>query len=165
MAFSLTELFSEITECHFDLFEGLPPAGEWDGEKAQREQADGKLWHNNNTAAIDDFLAGMRPLENSGRQLQAHKGWFEETLPTFSPDKEISVLRLDGDWYESTICILENLYDKVAANGLILIDDYYDWDGCSRAVHDFLSDQKLPERIRQSRFGGVAYIVKESLVS
>ena len=73
------------------------------------------------------------------------------------------MLRLDGDWYESTICILENLYDKVAANGLILIDDYYDWDGCSRAVHDFLSDQKLPERIRQSRYGGVAYIVKESL--
>jgi O-methyltransferase len=164
MAFSLTELLNEITECHyFDSFEGLPPAGEWDGEKAQREQAEGKLWHNNNTAAMEDFLAGMRPLENSGRQLQVHKGWFEKTLPTFSPDKEISVLRLDGDWYESTICILENLYDKVAANGLILIDDYYDWDGCSRAVHDFLSDQKLPERIRQSRYGGVAYIVKENL--
>ncbi|MEE3093051.1 MAG: TylF/MycF/NovP-related O-methyltransferase, partial [Pseudomonadota bacterium] len=74
-----------------------------------------------------------------------------------------SVLRLDGDWYESTISILENLYDKVATNGLILIDDYYSWDGCSRAVHDFLSDQKLPERIRQSRYGGVAYIVKENL--
>jgi O-methyltransferase len=163
MAFSLTELFSEITEFHyFDSFEGLPPAGEWDGKKAQHEQAEGKLWYNNNTATMEDFLAGMRLLDNSGRQLEAHKGWFEQTLPTFSPGKDISVLRLDGDWYDSTICILENLYDKVAVNGLILIDDYYDWDGCSRAVHDFLSDRKLSERIRQCRYGGIAYIVKEN---
>lgn len=163
-AFALTETCKNIKEFHyFDSFEGLPLAGEWDGQYARREQAEGKLWHNNNSAELSDFLDGMKPLENSGRTLSAHNGWFEETLPCFEPERRISLLRLDGDWYDSTICILENLYDHVIPNGLILIDDYYDWDGCSRAVHDFLSARKLRDRIRQSRFGGVAYIVKSTL--
>lgn len=162
MAFALTELCPDIPECHyFDSYEGLPPAGEWDGDKARREQSEGKLWHNNNTAALEDFLAAKTPLDRPDRPLTAHKGWFEETLPKFESARPISLLRLDGDWYDSTICILENLYDKVMPHGLILIDDYYDWDGCTRAVHDFLSRRKLRDRIRQSRFGGVAYLVKE----
>lgn len=161
MAFALTELCPTIGEVHFfDSFEGLPQAGPLDGQKALHDQAEGKLWHNNNTASIDDFMTGLAPLEDSGRRIEAHKGWFADTLPGFAPDKPISVLRLDGDWYESTMCVLDNLFDKVMPGGVILIDDYYDWEGCSRAVHDFLSRRKATETIRQSRFGGVAYIVK-----
>lgn len=69
---------------------------------------------------------------------------------------------LDGDWYESTLCILDNLFDRVMPGGVVLIDDYYDWDGCSRAVHDFLSARKATERIRPSRFGGVAYMIRDA---
>jgi hypothetical protein len=35
----------------------------------------------------------------------------------------------------------------VAKNGLVIIDDYYSWDGCSRAVHDYLSANSRVERI------------------
>ena len=53
---------------------------------------------------------------------------------------------------------LENLFDRVAAGGIIIIDDYHVWDGCSRAVHDFLSRRSATERIdcRQN----VCFIVK-----
>jgi len=164
MAFALAELCTEIQECHFfDSFEGLPPAGEWDGDKAHQNQADGVMWHNNNVAPLDDFRNGMQPLETGNRSLEAHKGWFTETLPEFKGEREIAILRIDANWYDSTICVLENLYDKVMFNGLILLDDYYDWDGCSRAVHDFLSDRKLRVRVRQSRYGGIPYIVKENI--
>ena len=163
MAFALTELCPDIAECHFfDSFEGLPQAGPLDGEKANREQAEGLLWHDNNTAAFDDFMTGMAFLGRPGRRMEAHKGWFTDTLPGFSPERPISLLRLDGDWYDSTLCILDNLFDKVMPGGLILIDDYYDWEGCSRAVHDFLSGRKAVECIRQSRYGGVAYMIRDS---
>lgn len=163
MAFALTELCQDIQEFHyFDSFEGLPPAGVLDGEDTQRDQAEDKLWHNNNSAEFDDFMTGLNSLNRPERPLSAHKGWFEDTLPGFTPDREISILRLDGDWYDSTMCILDNCYDKVVPGGVVLIDDYYDWDGCTRAVHDFLSARKSRDRIRQSRFGGVAYLLKEA---
>ena len=164
MAFAITELLDNVDECHFfDSFEGLPPAGKWDSLKAQRQQSAGKLLHNNNTADFSDFLTGIKSLKGINKKMFTHKGWFNNTLPKFCSDQFISLLRLDGDWYESTFCILENLYDKVIADGLILIDDYYEWEGCSRAVHDFLSSRKLGDRIRQSRFGGVAYIIKKNI--
>jgi O-methyltransferase len=126
-SFGLTEVLSDIREYHyFDSFEGLPPAGEWDGDKARTEQPTGTLWHNNNTADYDDFLEGMKTLQKPDRTLSAHKGWFEDTLPQFEPERAISVLRLDGDWYDSTVCILDNLFDRVMQGGLIMIDDYYD---------------------------------------
>jgi hypothetical protein len=48
----------------------------------------------------------------------------------------------------------------VLPRGLILIDDYEMYDGCSRAVHDFLSERKAPEPIRRGQLARVAYIRK-----
>ena len=43
------------------------------------------------------------------------KGWFQDTF-TWKQNTidSIAVLRLDGDWYESTKVRLEHLYDKVS---------------------------------------------------
>ena len=67
-------------------------------------------------------------------------------------------MRLDGDWYESTTQVLNSLFKRVNSGGLIIIDDYYTWDGCSKATHDFLSGAQCQERIRE--YKGVCYIQK-----
>ena len=54
--------------------------------------------------------------------------------------------------------ILNSLFHQVNTGGIIIIDDYYDWDGCSKAVHDFLSQNNRAERIRSS--AGVCNMVK-----
>ena len=74
----------------------------------------------------------------------------------------IAVLRLDADWYASTMICLQKFWDHILPNGIVLIDDYYYWDGCALAVHDFLSQRKIANRIRQGPVGGVAYIQKEA---
>ena len=67
MAFSITELLPKAYACHFfDSYEGLPPAGALDGEKARREQSDGTLWHNNNSAELERFSEGHAAAEPSG---------------------------------------------------------------------------------------------------
>lgn len=86
------------------------------------------------------------------------KGWFNDTLPLASFDCGISVLRMDADWYDSTMEILNCLFHQVNTGGLIIIDDYYTWDGCSRAVHDFLARNKRAEKI--SSVQGVCFIIK-----
>ena len=67
------------------------------------------------------------------------KGKVEDTLLDSEnlPDK-ISILRLDTDWYTSTKIEMEVLYPKVVKNGYIIIDDYYHWRGCRKAVDEYL---------------------------
>jgi O-methyltransferase len=89
------------------------------------------------------------------------KGWFENTLPENEMNEPIIILRLDGDWYSSTIECLEHLYPKVIDGGLIIVDDYYFWDGCSKAVHDFFSKYKLPYKIRHTE-NEICYIIKKN---
>lgn len=144
----------------FDSFEGLPPVSDLDGQSALRWQLDqeGATFHDNNYASIEDFestIAGVRANCNS---VLIYKGWFSETVPKY-PKAEIAVLRLDGDWYESTMDCLVGLWDYVQRGGIVIIDDYLTWDGCSRAVHDFLSSRKLEERIQIAPFG-TAFIRK-----
>ena len=88
------------------------------------------------------------------------KGWFSDTLPKSNFEKKIAILRLDADWYESTMTCFENLYKNVERGGLIIIDDYYTWDGCAMAVHEFITKQKDNSRLFQSG-DGVCYIVKK----
>mgnify|MGYP001029167401 FL=1 len=63
-------------------------------------------------------------------------GWFKDTLPT-APIKQLSILRVDGDSYESTIDALVHLYPKVSPRGFVIIDDYGAVEACKAAVEDF----------------------------
>ena len=73
-----------------------------------------------------------------------HVGWFQDTLPRAAPSLgPIAVLRLDGDWYASTMVCLEHLYDLVEPGGFVIVDDYGAYEGCRRAVDEFLQSRGL----------------------
>jgi O-methyltransferase len=72
-----------------------------------------------------------------------HVGWFQETVPT-ADIGEIAILRLDGDWYESTRLCLEHLYHNVVEGGVVILDDYGYWAGCRTATDEFLRRQPKP---------------------
>lgn len=66
-------------------------------------------------------------------------GWFKDTLTNSKIDK-LALLRLDGDYYESTKDILIALYDKVVVGGIIIVDDYA-LKPCKDAVLDFFAER------------------------
>lgn len=86
------------------------------------------------------------PLEEVQRNFQRYnllddrvrflKGWFRDTLPG-APIGRLSLLRIDGDLYESTMDALVGLYPKLSAGGYIIIDDYNEVPACKSAVMDF----------------------------
>jgi O-methyltransferase len=139
----------------FDSFEGLPPAKEIDGPAALAWQADtkGAGYFDNCTASEQEARAAMSL--SRAKDYQIVKGWFRETLPRVSMPQPIALLRMDGDWYESTKCILDNLAPSVARGGLIIVDDYYLWDGCTQAVNEAAAMRKW--RIQQ--YAGICFIV------
>lgn len=51
----------------------------------------------------------------------------------------ISVLRLDTDWYESTLKELEVLYPRLGLGGVLIIDDYGHWAGAKQATDEYFS--------------------------
>jgi O-methyltransferase len=134
----------------FDSFEGLPPAQEIDGQAAikwQNAKSGNKYY--DNCKAEEKFA--REAMKRAGvENIDLIKGFFERTVPGFIPDQPIAILRLDGDWYESTMTCLKHLYPYVAEGGVIMLDDYYTWDGCSRAVHDFLSSTGSIDRLEKS---------------
>lgn len=63
------------------------------------------------------------------------EGWFRDTLPTLA-DEWWSVVRLDGDMYESSILGFECLYPRLSPGGFCIVDDY-GVPGCHRATDDY----------------------------
>jgi O-methyltransferase len=143
----------------FDSFEGLPEAKDIDGKAAQAWQAaKSDAYYFDNCKAEQTYAEEAMAKAGESR-FKIHKGWFHETVPGVRIDSGIALLRLDGDWYESTLVCLEAFYPQVVKGGMILIDDYFIWDGCSRAVHDYLSKTQSTDRIRHTP-EGVSYLVK-----
>jgi len=75
--------------------------------------------------------------------LHYNKGWFQDTLPQVKNIEKIAILRLDGDWYASTKVCLEYLYEKVVPGGFVIIDDYGAYEGCRKAVDEYISENNI----------------------
>jgi O-methyltransferase len=143
----------------FDSFEGLPPAKPIDGLAAIEWQSNsnGATYYDNCTASELDAAEAMKL---AAREYEIHKGWFEDTVPAYAARRpSIGILHLDGDWYESVLVCLRSLVSLVSTGGLVLIDDYGQWDGCTRAVHDYLAEVDATEDLQRTR-SGAAYLRK-----
>ncbi|MGH3643102.1 MAG: TylF/MycF/NovP-related O-methyltransferase [Mycobacterium sp.] len=83
-------------------------------------------------------------------------GWFKDTLHD-APIQSISVLRLDGDLYESTIQALDGLYSRLSPGGFCIIDDYHAIDACRKAVTDFRTKNGVSAEIVEIDGTGVLW--------
>lgn len=134
-----------------DSFEGLPPP---DVEKYPKDK-EGK-YHLMTPLAIslEQVQENFRVYGLLDDNVKFLKGWFKDTLPTASVEK-LSVVRLDGDMYESTMDALTSLYHKVSPGGFVIIDDYGVVAVCKAAVHDFLQERGLEETVEIIDIDGV----------
>lgn len=126
----------------YDTFEGMTPPLLVDRD-IQGTQADMFLQQN-------EFCKCICPLESVKKTIEENVSILLDKIHyqvgdicknTFYPTK-IAVLRLDTDWYESTKFELDHFYDLVEPGGIIIIDDYGHWQGCRKAVDEFLELHK-----------------------
>jgi hypothetical protein len=69
---------------------------------------------------VQDNFRGFHALDD---QVHFCKGYFVDILPRCHP-KRISILRMDGDMYESSMDQLYNLYPLISLGGYIIVDDW-----------------------------------------
>ncbi len=70
------------------------------------------------------------------------QGKVEDTIPGEAPE-QIALLRLDTDWYESTLHELEHLYPRLAPGGILIIDDYGHHLGARKAVDEYFAGDRI----------------------
>lgn len=76
-------------------------------------------------------------------------GWFHESLPLATVEK-LALIRLDGDYYESTAPCLSALYPKLSPGGFVIIDDYNAPNlGVKRAVDEFREREDISAPLMQ----------------
>jgi hypothetical protein len=134
-----------------DSFQGLPPPSE------DYPQDAGDV-HSQLTSylgvSLDAVKENFRQFELLDDRVHFLPGWFRDTLPN-APVDRISVLRLDGDMYESTHVALTSLYPKVSARGFVIVDDYGALPRCRLAVDDFRTAHTIKEPLVPVDWTGV----------
>jgi hypothetical protein len=123
-----------------DSFEGLPEpdAARFPIEAAAHHGAVMEKGYRHFAASLEDVQANFAAFGLLDDRTRFLKGWFKDTLPD-APIERLAVMRLDGDYYESTMDALTNLYDKLSVGGYAIIDDYGEdtWTYCRQAVDEF----------------------------
>jgi hypothetical protein len=131
-----------------DSFEGLPEpdAEKYPIEAKAHHGAVMRNAYNHFAVSIDDVKRNFAAFDLLDERVRFLKGWFKDTLPS-APIKKLAVMRLDGDYYESTMDGLTNLYDKLSVGGYVIIDDYGEdsWTYCRRAVDEFRQKRGIDE--------------------
>jgi hypothetical protein len=135
----------------FDVFEMLPPPSANDDARSQ-EVYRNFVAGNVSTAVDKNYVAHSKDLmvftkENMQRtgvdpdalNVKFVKGLYEDTLHVEEP---IAFAHIDCDWYDSVKLCIERLAGHMSPNGIMLFDDYNSFQGCRRAVDEWLAADK-----------------------
>ncbi len=92
---------------------------------------------------LDEVRANLGTTGYPDECIHLIPGDVKNTIPVQAP-KQIALLRLDTDYYESTYHELEHLYPRLSSGGVLIIDDYGDWEGSRKATDDYIAREGLP---------------------
>ncbi len=134
-----------------DSFAGLPRS---DPETYQADAGDPHWTFAELVVSLDEVKANFARYNLLDDQVRFLPGWFRDTLPT-APIERLSLLRLDGDMYESTHVALEALYPKLSPGGYLVVDDYGAIAACRQAVTDFRTEKGIDDPIHEIDWTGV----------
>ena len=143
----------------YDTFTGMVEPGDDDriassGQSLKDRHPEG-WW----AAGVDDVKKNLKTSPLEKHRFRFVPGRVEDTLLNEIPDK-ISVLRLDTDWFESTMMELNVLYPRLSEGGVLIIDDYGHFTGARKAVDDFFQDRGEKVLLHRSDYTG-RVIVKD----
>jgi len=134
----------------YDVFGQIPPPGARDDEKSHERYhviASGK-----SQGIGGDSYYGYEPelrnrvirsferhgLRVDGDHIALVQGLFEHTLQ-LEGQGPVALAHIDCDWYEPVKLAIERIYPVLSRGGYLVFDDYLDYGGCRRAVHEALS--------------------------
>jgi hypothetical protein len=156
MVLALQELGTSDRDLYlYDTFEGMtrptehdvsehdPPALETWMEAQRRQVTPWEGYFDPDEVGEDTVRETLLSTGYPAERVHLVRGPVEQTLPQDAPEG-LALLRLDTDWYESTLHELRHLYPRLSRGGVLIIDDYGHWEGARRAVDEYFSGEAPP---------------------
>lgn len=134
-----------------DSFSGVPPP------RPEIYPADRDLrldLHEELAVSVDTVKDNFRRYGLLDDQVVFVEGLFGETLPRLE-GMSFSLIRLDGDLYESTDIALRCLYPKLSPGGFLIVDDYGVIEACRQAVDDYRKEHDIDAPINRIDRSGI----------
>ncbi len=103
-----------------------------------------KEWAGTMVASKQDVVKALKTVDSyEPAKVKIVGGWFQESVPKLKL-KELSLVHIDADWYESTVYCLNELFDKLVPRGFVVVDDYAggDFPGVAQAVNEFFAKRQ-----------------------
>ena len=135
----------------YDVFGMIPPPSDQDGAdvheryetitSGQARGPGGETYYgyrNDLYAEVEASFARLG-VPTAERHVELIQGLFEDTIQL---DEPVALAHLDGDWYESTMTCLTRIAPLVVPGGRIVLDDYYAWSGCRKAVDEYFTGRE-----------------------
>ena len=134
----------------YDTYEGMPPPGDLD-RNPEGKPAVSLLETNPDKEAnlvwaystLETVKSNMETTGYPGTRIHYIKGKVEDSIPGMIPG-QIALLRLDTDWYTSTLHELNHLFPRLVTGGILIIDDYGFWQGARKAVDEYFNTSSYP---------------------
>ena len=126
----------------YDTYEGMPPPTGKDIDVYGKAAADlmGRWPREANTiwayVPLEEVRRNLASAGYPAADIRYVPGRVEETIPGTVPER-IALLRLDTDFYESTLHTLKHLYPRLSPGGIMIVDDCGHWQGAKAAVDEY----------------------------
>jgi hypothetical protein len=92
--------------------------------------------------SLEDVRSALARTGYDPTRVHLVEGRVEDTLPDYAP-APVALLRLDTDFYRSTLHELTHLYPRLVEGGVLVVDDYGHFRGARRAVDEYLSGKRV----------------------
>lgn len=146
----------------FDTFAGMTEPGDQDvdvyGAKAadlleaeKDNRAHSAMWA---AASLEDVKANIQAAGLSLDRFTFVEGDVRQTCAK-AKTSAIALLRLDTDFFDSTLAEFEALYPRLVEGGVLIIDDYGHWAGARAATEAYFD--AMPNQARRPMLSAVDY--------
>ncbi len=132
-----------------DVFGMIPPPGEHDGPVPLNRYHVIKSGKSSGIGG-DPYYGYVRDLKDVvisnfdkfglsaiGGRINFIEGLYQDTLKTLPDTMKIAFCHIDCDWYQSVLLCLEYVVPRLSSGGIVILDDYNDWEGCKKATDEF----------------------------
>ena len=155
----------------YDTFTGLTEPGEKDSGVYNGMSADDVYneWNKHNVYGVNTMCycplskvaSDLFDMEYPPDKIHFIKGDVRQTLlDENNIPKKIAVLRLDTDWYDSSKVELETMFPYLVTGGVLILDDYYYWNGQKIATDEYFKNTPYQYLIHQIPGTHIGYMIK-----